>query len=418
MKPATGQSRPILFSLILAAMLGAATLLLGEGGLRIFFEHELGRPPVNAEKSAEHKFWRRDASLGWSNIPGATGRFSNGAFVGRVHFDSFGNRLNSEQGTLVPGYENVFFLGDSTTASLEVDDDETVPALLEQALRGRGRRVNVMNLGVRGYGTDQSVRKALELSRTLPPSEIIYMYVENDVWDNNVLREAGRRYGKDIYLRPEGESSFSSQRDPVPEDPEGFFGVVLFDEACRPVLHTGSWHRSPPSRGSWRRWLDDHLYLARALGRIRHALQDPDPSSVDPEVMVREDGVPWSDDFSLAYTDAGAIGHRCAPYFDAQMRHLLERLREIPGVRHVYVVHYPDWAVAENMRSGRSSPRVEHFRSLVSEGLLDGYLNLTQVASQDGVRLRDLRCPYDEHFCERGNRWLAEQILDFLQGEI
>ena len=410
----TGQRHPILFPLLFAALLAAITLILGEVALRTFLERALGRPPADAERSAEHLFWRRDESLGWSNIPNASGRFTNGAFDGQVHFDAFGNRMNAARGTRVAGYQNIFFLGDSTTASLEVDDDETVPALLEQALRSRGRRVNVINLGVRGYGTDQSVRKALELSRSLPPDEIIYMYVENDTWDNNVLREAGRKYGKGIYLRREGEASFAPYRYPVPEDPEGFFGMVVFDQACRPALHTGSWERAPRSLETPRRWLDDHVYLARALGRLRHALRDPDPSSIDPERMIRDQGILWSDDFSLAYTDSGTTGRRCASYFDAQMRFLLDRLRRIPGLGRLYVVHYPDWAVAKNLGNGLPSPRVDNFRLLVREGLLDGYLELTEPFLREGIRLRDVQCPYDEHFCEQGNQWLATHILDFL----
>lgn len=405
----------ILFPLLLASSLAALTLVLGEGALRVVFGRELGRPPADAERSAEHLFWRRDASLGWANIPDASGRFTNGAFDGRVHFDSFGNRRNAAQGTLTEGYRNVYFLGDSTAASLEVDDDETVPALLEQALRRRGDRVNVINLGVRGYGTDQSVRKALDLARSLPPDDIIYMYVENDVWDNNVIREAGRKFGKGIYLRREGEPTFTPYRDPVPEDPEGFFGMVVFDPACRPVLHTGSWKRSPRALDAPRRWADDHLYLARALGRLRHAVRDPDPSNLDPERLIREQGIRWSDDFALAYTDAGEVGRRCASYFDAQMRFLLDRLRLVPGAGKLYVVHYPDWAVAQNLEHGRPSPRVDDFRSMVREGLLDGYLDLTEPFLREGMRLRDVQCPYDEHFCEAGNRWLAERILSFLE---
>jgi hypothetical protein len=412
--PNAHQKRRILFPLLYAALLGGITLVVSEGALRILLERQLGRPPANAEKSAEHQFWRRDESLGWSNIPGASGHFTNGAFDGDVHFDSLGDRMNSAQGTLVPGYRNIFFLGDSTTASLEVDDDETVPALVEQALRSRGRRVNVINLGVRGYGTDQSVRKALDLARSLPPADIIYMYVENDVWDNNVLREAGRKYGKGVYLRREGETSFTPYHYPVPDEPEDWFGIVVFDNDCRPTLHTGSVERTPRPLDTPRRWVDDHLYLARAFGRLRHAARDPDPASIDPDRMIREQGVLWSGDFSLAYTDAGSIGRRCASYFDAQMRFLLELLRDIPGVEHLYVVHYPDWAVEKNLSEHRSSPRVDEFHSMAHEGFLDGYLDLTESFLHEGESLRNLQCPYDEHFCEQGNRWLAEHIVNFL----
>ena len=131
--------------------------------------------------------------------------------------------------------------------------------------------------------------------------------------------------------------------------------------------------------------------------------------------MIREQGILWSDDFALAYTDAGKVGRRCASYFDAQMRFLLDRLRRIPGAGHLYVVHYPDWAVTKNLGSGRSSPRVDDFHSMVRDGLLDGYLDLTEAFLHEGMRLRDVQCPYDEHFCEAGNRWLATHILKFLE---
>src|SRR2546428_13685642 len=50
----------------------------------------------------------------------------------------------------------------------------------------------------------------------------------------------------------------------------------------------------------------------------------------------------------------------------------------------------------------------EHnFRLLVREGLLDGYLDLTELHLQEGIRPGDVQCPYDEHFCERGTQWLA-----------
>jgi len=413
--PDAGRRHPVVFHLLLATLLGGTTLVLVEAALRLVLGRELGRPPADAERSAEHTFWRRDASLGWSNIPDASGHFTNGVFDGRVHFDSFGNRMNAEQGTRMPGFRNVYFLGDSTTASLEVDDDETVPALLEQALRRGGLEVNVLNLGVRGYGTDQSVRKALDLAGRLPPDEILYMYVENDVWDNNVLREAGRRYGKGACVRREGESSFSPLRDPVPDDPAGFFGMVVFDQACRPSLHTGTWTRSPRPLDAPRRFLEDHLFFVRALGRLRHAMQDSGPSGIDPDRLIREQGIAWSDEFSLAYSDAGEVGRRCASYFDAQMRFLLDRLRRASGARRLYVVHYPDWAVLDNLKRGRSSPRVDHFRELVREGTLDGYLDLTEPFLREGIRRQDVQCPYDEHFCEEGNRWLAAHIQAFLE---
>src|SRR5262249_27790760 len=89
--------------LLLILLIRSVTLALAEASLRLFFERRLGRAPANAEHSSESKFWQRDESLGWSHIPGASGHFTNGAFDGEVHIDSFGNRRNSPAGTFVSG---------------------------------------------------------------------------------------------------------------------------------------------------------------------------------------------------------------------------------------------------------------------------------------------------------------------------
>lgn len=410
-KPGTRGLRGCLLPILLV---GSVTLGLAEGSLRLFFEPMLGKAPSNAERSSEGELWQRDEALGWSNIPNASGAFTNGAFDGKVHFDSLGNRKNSIAGTFVDGQRNILFIGDSTTASLEVDDNETVPALLERRLRAQGWSVNVVNLGVRGYGTDQSVEKALRIADRIPPAEIIYMFTDNDVWDNNVLRQAGRRFGKGVYWRPEEQSGFVPWNYPVPEYPEDGFGFVMLDKECRPTIETGSFHRPARSLDSGRRLASDWLYLPRAIGFIRHAFQDRAIESIDPfEMMTGKDQATWSDDFSMAYTDAGAVRARCASYFDDQLRFLLGRLRAIRGLERLSVVHFPDWSVDRNRSAGRRAPSVDAFQAMVQDRLLDGYLDLTGALERNGAPPRDLQCPYDSHFCEQGNAWIAAQILQF-----
>ena len=58
---------------------------------------------------------------------------------------------------------------------------------------------------------------------------------------------------------------------------------------------------------------------------------------------------------------------------------------------------------------------MDNFRLLVREGLLDGYLDLTELYLREGIRPGDVQCPYDEHFCERGTQWLATHILHWLE---
>ena len=119
------------------------------------------------------------------------------------------NRQNSRQGTYVEGYANILFAGDSRTVSLEVDDDQTVPALLERGLRARGLRYNVINLGVSGHGTDQAVRKAIAFSERYRPTDIIYMFTDSDTYDNNVLKPIAGNPAKGVYVRDADRDPFA-----------------------------------------------------------------------------------------------------------------------------------------------------------------------------------------------------------------
>lgn len=176
-----------------------------------------------------------------------------------VH-DEFGNRASSADGSFDARYPTVFFLGDSTAASLEVDGDETVPAILEQELRRRGKRINVLNFEVRGYGTDQSVRKALHHAERYRPEQIVYLYTDNDVYDSNVLKLPGRPYGKGVYLRRDG--AFTAHNYPVPDYQRGFYGAVVVDPRGEPVLYTGTVAPKPAGEVTtvpWRLRLSDRL---------------------------------------------------------------------------------------------------------------------------------------------------------------
>jgi hypothetical protein len=158
----------------------------------------------------------------------------------------------------------------------------------------------------------------------------------------------------------------------------------------------------------------DWLYLARTFGFVRHRLKNLAVESIDPyEMITGPDRATWSDQFSLAYTDAGAVRARCASYFDDQLRFLLGRLRAIRGLERLTVVHFPDWSVQRSRRAGRPAPSVEAFEVMVRDRLLDGYLDLTKALEQQGTPPLDLRCPYDSHFCEEGNAWVAAQVLQF-----
>jgi hypothetical protein len=400
-----------LFILLYLLLLATVTAALGEILLRAFFQRELGRPSPGAQRTPERAFLQPSPSLGWSHIPGASGYFTNGSFRGEVHIDGSGNRMNSRLGTYIAGYRDILFLGDSTTASLEVNDDATVPALLERALREQGRRFNVINLGVRGYGTDQSVRKALEFSRSRSPFALIYMYVENDPFENNTLREGGRQFGKGVYLRPEGNPDFIPYDYPVPASADDFAGLVVLDGRCLPQVRLGVFKKpGPRSFDAPRRFLENHFYLARGLGLIRLSFGKSDPAGVDPEAMTRGEHWSWSGSFYAAYSDVGDTRTRCREYFDSQMRFLLGTLRGIPGLQALHVVHFPDSFRKRALAARGKAASSEAFRRLVAEKVVDSYLDLTDLMEKEGRSRGDFQCPYDEHFCEKGTDWIASEI--------
>lgn len=76
----------------------------------------------------------------------------------------------------------VFFAGDSFTFGDFVEDSETLPAQLQQALSGCAPRVRVVNAGVGGSSIDTE-RHMIERGRAVAPDLVILNFYENDLAD-------------------------------------------------------------------------------------------------------------------------------------------------------------------------------------------------------------------------------------------
>ena len=400
-------------------VIGAVTLGLLEIVLRLFLSALLFIPSANP--SDESLFWRHSEELGWALSPGSSGRFTNGGFDGLVSTDEYGLRRNSVTGTYQPDYETILFLGDSTVASLEVDDEETVPAVLERRLRAQGRKVNVINLGVRGYGTDQSFLSARLHAARLRPVEIIYMYVGNDMYENNTVKSPHRRFGKGVFIRPETATSFSPVGFPVPVRDPAYGSLVVFDEACRPVIHEVARYEDPRASRSGaapgrnvKEALVRALYTLRAIRFAKDQLsarRTPAAVQADPYEAIARQDVKWSYDFSSAYGDTGGLRKRCAPYFEDQIIFFLRELRAISGVAKVHLVQFPNGPTLELFRQQKASPDSDFFAGLLANGTLSSYTNLSRILVDEGVSLQGLQCLGDPHFCENGNAWIADQVF-------
>jgi len=75
----------------------------------------------------------------------------------------------------------IALVGDSTTECWEVDPEERPQRVLEELVDGR---FEVLNLGVRGFGTDQTYILLEQVGMGFDPDIIVYTFCVNDLRDN------------------------------------------------------------------------------------------------------------------------------------------------------------------------------------------------------------------------------------------
>ncbi len=131
---------------------------------------------------------RRDSQLGWANRAGASGRIADGGLDYTVSINSHGFR-DPERETLNPtGAKRVLVLGDSVAWGWGVDNGERFSDLLEARL---GPRVEVLNLSVPGYGTDQQFWNLESFGWSYKPDVVVLCMVLNDVPEAEVIEGYG-----------------------------------------------------------------------------------------------------------------------------------------------------------------------------------------------------------------------------------
>lgn len=190
------QSKKIFPKIILVAVSLIFTLFLAEIALRYYYFGSLSI----TTKTPDSKFIGYDEQLGWSNIPNSEGYFANPkeGFNGYVKFDENGVRVNDNN--LDNAGKAILIVGDSVTAGLEVDNNETYAAILERLLFENSCAHRVYNAGVRGYGTDQSFWNMERLLDIVNPKYVIYMFTSNDFQDNKTIKQSNRVDGKPVFI--------------------------------------------------------------------------------------------------------------------------------------------------------------------------------------------------------------------------
>jgi lysophospholipase L1-like esterase len=182
------------------------TLGLGEGAARI-----AGVRPL----TAADRLWRAHERWGWHHEPNSTDLFVKLDFAQEIHINSHGLREREIPYEKPAGVLRILMIGDSYTAGFEVKEEERFSRVVEDRLVQRGDRVQVINAGTRGWGTDQSLLFLQDEGVRYAPDLVVYVWNANDLTDNQTIHRPFRVYGKPWFVaRPDG--SVEPRGIPVP----------------------------------------------------------------------------------------------------------------------------------------------------------------------------------------------------------
>lgn len=131
-------------------------------------------------------FYEPVAGYGYKMRPRLEFEFANpyNGFRGTVHTNALGLRGPDVVVPKPAGVVRILFVGDSMTAGLEVNDEDTYAAvcarLLGESLAG-ARRVEAVNAGVRGYNLDNVLGYVQDAGMQLQPDIVVYTFTDNDL---------------------------------------------------------------------------------------------------------------------------------------------------------------------------------------------------------------------------------------------
>jgi lysophospholipase L1-like esterase len=184
----------------------------------------LGYAAIYEVYSNPEMLWQHDEQLGWSHEPSSEAQYVGPRpwpieFQSRVVINSLGLR-GPEPEPLPENGIRILFLGDSMVAGFEVEYEETFCALLEGLLtQALGVPVQVINGGVRGYGTDQSYLYYRERGRLHDPDLVLLWLSENDLLDDVTIHRMRRVFGKPAFVADDS-GGLRLLGSPVPIYPE------------------------------------------------------------------------------------------------------------------------------------------------------------------------------------------------------
>jgi hypothetical protein len=166
--------------------------------------------------TSDFYFFEYHPRWGWAHRPNADGNFVRLGFEEPIKINSRGLREREIPYEKPPGVTRVLVIGDSNVAGFEVKPEEVWPRVAESLLRDRGYRVEFINAGHRGWGTDQSLLFLMDEGMKYHPDLVLYFWSDNDLDDNVTIHRPYREYGKP-YFDLDANGGLVLEGVPVPQ---------------------------------------------------------------------------------------------------------------------------------------------------------------------------------------------------------
>lgn len=204
--------RRALYGLATAAALCGALAAALEIGARWHLGPRFvaGLPPAGRPV---HAIAMHDPHTGWANKPDVTTRVEGPNFQYVVRHNSRGQRGAERTLSKAPGTRRVLLLGDSLAWGWGVDDGAEYAAIAEREL---GPGVEIVNLAVPGYSTDQQLLRLEREVGDWDPDLVLLNFVLNDVSGNITEHQWTIDQRKPMYRRGE-DGQWQLVGHPVPE---------------------------------------------------------------------------------------------------------------------------------------------------------------------------------------------------------
>ncbi|EAW39085.1 SGNH/GDSL hydrolase family protein [Lyngbya sp. PCC 8106] len=183
-------------------------VFIGEIGLRLAGIEGLKKLPQPGHGNFSPSFYTMShPDLGWTNRPGASGwwRQEGEAYI-KINIEGLRDEIYPK--TKGKDTVRIAVLGDSFTLAVQVDVEQTYWSTIEKELQNcaelQGKKVEVMNFGVDGYGTAQELLMLREKVWDYNPDIVILsFFIGNDIIDNSAQLESN--HYRPFFVYKDGE---------------------------------------------------------------------------------------------------------------------------------------------------------------------------------------------------------------------